>query len=149
MTDATYCVEESVSLDLRITSAHVVEVIALQRHEIIGTIKVEIPIVVAITSSRVRSDSVKVVVGNCHSVRSTSPKDKMLATNASGLIGDVIRCMTILELRQQLLADNSLTVTWSIHTRSEPSRVMASPPHTYLELISVIAMFLLIHMHEL
>ena len=73
MTDATYCVEESVSLDLRITSAHVVEVIALQRHEIIGTIKVEIPIVVAITSSRVRSDSVKVVVGNCHSVRSTSP----------------------------------------------------------------------------
>lgn len=35
------------------------------------------------------------------------------------------------------------TVTWSIQTISLSSMVMASPPQTYLGLISVIAMFLL------
>lgn len=35
-----------------------------------------------------------------------------------------------------------LTVTWSIHTMSLLSIVMASPPHTYLGLMSVMAMFL-------
>lgn len=33
------------------------------------------------------------------------------------------------------------TVTWSIHTRSQLLRVMASPPQTYLGLSSVILMF--------
>lgn len=36
-----------------------------------------------------------------------------------------------------------LTVTWSIQTMSLLSIVMASPPHTYLGLISVMAMFLM------
>jgi hypothetical protein len=35
-----------------------------------------------------------------------------------------------------------LTVTWSIQTISLLSMVMASPPQTYLGLISVMAMFL-------
>ena len=34
-----------------------------------------------------------------------------------------------------------LTVTWSIHTRSVLSRVMASPPHTYWGFRSVIMIF--------
>ena len=33
-------------------------------------------------------------------------------------------------------------MTWSIHTMSLLSMVMASPPHTYLGLMSVMAMFL-------
>lgn len=41
-----------------------------------------------------------------------------------------------------------LTVTWSIQTMSLLSMVMASPPQTYLGLISVIAMFLVANQYK-
>lgn len=60
----------------------------------------------------------------------------MLTANTCGL-----EALVLMEVARYLDWVGS-TVTWSIQTRSASSRVMASPPQTYLGLMSVMAIFL-------
>lgn len=80
----TYGVDEGVSSNLGGTTASVVDIVALQGDHVAGSIEINAPVCVAVTGSRVVSQTVDVVVGDRDTVVGISSKDDVLAANASG-----------------------------------------------------------------
>lgn len=129
-------VKVSVALDLGCTATSLVEVVALEGNLVTGAIEVHVPVVVTVAGGRVLGFTINVVVGDRDTVVSLSTQDVVLTTNASSLDDKSV----YVDRWQGLWGQR--TVMWSSQTRSAWSRVMASPPHTYLALMSVTAMFL-------
>lgn len=77
--------EVGVALDLRRTTASLVEVVAFKGNLVTGAIKVHVPVVVTVAGGRVIGFTVNVVVGDRDTVISFSTQDIVLTTNASSL----------------------------------------------------------------
>lgn len=65
-------VEESVALDLRGAAGHVVDVVVLEGHHVVGTIKVHSPIMMVVSRGRPGGVTVEVAVGDSHTARGLS-----------------------------------------------------------------------------
>jgi hypothetical protein len=129
-------VKVGVALDLGGATTGLVEVVALEGDLVAGTIKVHVPVVVAVAGGRPVGFTVDVVVGDRDAVVSFSAQDVVLTTNASSLDDTLVYVNCWKGLREER------TVMWSSQTRSAWLMVMASPPQTYWGLMSVTAMFL-------
>lgn len=77
--------EQSVSGNLGAATAGVVDVVALHGDHVVGSIKVNGPVVVVVTSCRVRTVTVDVVVGNAHTAGRLSAQDDVLTSDEGGL----------------------------------------------------------------
>ena len=84
----TYSVQKSVTLDLGGTAGGLVDVVALHGDEIAGAVKVDTPVVVAVTGGGVVAGAVDVAVGDGHALGGVGTEDDVLATNAGS--GDVV-----------------------------------------------------------
>lgn len=80
-------VEKGVALDFGTAATEMVDIVAFHGDQIVGSIQVNAPVVVAVAGGGVTADSVEVVVGDGHPVRSASPEDEMLAANTRSLPG--------------------------------------------------------------
>lgn len=83
--DRTYCVKQSVALNLGAASTEVVDVVALESDEIARAIEVDTPVSVAVTCGAVRGDTVKVGVGDGHAVVGAGSEDEVLTADTCGL----------------------------------------------------------------
>ena len=81
-------VKDGVSLNLWRTSRSMVDVVTLHGDHIVGTIEIDTPVVVSVTSGRVIRDTVDVVVGESNTVGSERTKNDVLTGNV--VSGDVI-----------------------------------------------------------
>lgn len=79
--------EKGVALDFGTAATEMVDIVAFHGDQIVGSIQVNAPVVVAVAGGGVTADSVEVVVGDGHPVRSASPEDEMLAANTRSLPG--------------------------------------------------------------
>lgn len=94
--------EDGVSLDLGRTSRGVVDVVTLHGDHIVGTIEVDTPVVVSVTSGRVIRDTVDVVVGESDTVGSERTKNDVLT-------GDVVSGNVINPDHISIVDSNSVT----------------------------------------
>lgn len=78
-------VQVGVLLDLGGTTTGLVQVVTLEGHLVAGTIQVDIPVVVAITSGRPVRFTVDVVVGDGDPVVRLGAEDVVLATDTGSL----------------------------------------------------------------
>jgi hypothetical protein len=78
-----YGVQESAALDLRGTTASVVDVVALQGDVVVGAVEVDTPVVVAVAGSGVVGGTVDVAVGDGHALGGLGTQDDVLTANAS------------------------------------------------------------------
>lgn len=84
----TYGVQEGAALDLGGTATGVVDVVALQGDVVVGTVKVDTPVVVAVAGSGVAGGTVDVAVGDGHALGGIGTQDNVLTANASS--GNVV-----------------------------------------------------------
>ena len=82
----TYSVQESVALNLWTATASVVDVVTLHSDHVSRAIKIDSPVVVAITCSGVVGDTVDFRVGNGDTVRSAGAEDNVLTANKRSLL---------------------------------------------------------------
>lgn len=84
----TYSVQKSVTLDLRGTAGGLVDVVTLHGDEVARAVKVDTPVVVAVTGGGVVAGAVDEAVGDGHALGGVGAEDDVLATDAGG--GDVV-----------------------------------------------------------
>ena len=80
--------QKSVTLDLRGTAGGLVDVVTLHGDEVARAVKVDTPVVVAVTGGGVVAGAVDEAVGDGHALGGVGTKDNVLATDAGG--GDVV-----------------------------------------------------------
>lgn len=80
--------QEGAALDLGGTATGFVDVVALQGDVVVGTVKVDTPVVVAIAGSGVGGGTVDEAVGDGHALGGIGTQDNVLTANASS--GNVV-----------------------------------------------------------
>jgi hypothetical protein len=78
-----YGVQEGAALDLRGTTASVVDVVALHGDVVVGAVEVDTPVVVAVAGGRVVGGTVDEAVGDGHALGGLGTQDNVLTANAS------------------------------------------------------------------
>lgn len=80
--------QEGAALDLGGTATGVVDVVALQGDVVVGAVKVDTPVVVAVAGGGIAGGTVDIAVGDGHALGGIGTQNNVLTTNASS--GNVV-----------------------------------------------------------
>lgn len=80
-----YGVQDGVTLDLGAATAGMVDVVAFQGDQVVGTVEVDGPVVVGVACGGPGGVAVDVAVGDGHALGGLGAQDDVLTTDASSL----------------------------------------------------------------
>jgi hypothetical protein len=128
-------VQDGVACNLGSAAGSSMDVVALEGDGILRAGEVESPVLVLIAGGGPVGKTINLVVRDGHAAGSDLAQDDVLTADQGSLLEKYESQLFLVDL------ERSLTLTWSIHTMSLPSRVIASPPQTYCGFNSVMWMF--------